>query len=151
MTLTIVCDHPRLLLGMKKVGFGKGRWNGFGGKVEAGESIEVAAKREVLEEAGIKVFDIKKMGMIEFEFQKNSELLEVHIFKSENFLGEPRETEEMSPRWFFVDEIPFTEMWPDDRYWFPYFLRGKKFIGKFSFGDNDMILDYSLLESNTLI
>ena len=44
-TLAFVLDSRRILLGMKKRGFGAGRWNGFGGKVDPGESIEGAAKR----------------------------------------------------------------------------------------------------------
>ena len=42
-----------ILLGMKKRGFGTGKWNGFGGKVEAGESNEQAALRELKEESSI--------------------------------------------------------------------------------------------------
>ena len=37
----------------------------------------------------------------------------------------------MRPRWFYIDEIPFTEMWPSDTCWLPLFLKGKKFKGKF--------------------
>ena len=37
-------------LGEKKVGFGAGKYNGFGGKVKKGEAIEVAATREIREE-----------------------------------------------------------------------------------------------------
>lgn len=44
-TLTFVTEAHRVLLGMKKRGFGAGRWNGFGGKVDPDESIEAAAKR----------------------------------------------------------------------------------------------------------
>lgn len=44
-TLAFVLDAGKILLGMKKRGFGAGRWNGFGGKVHPGESIEAAAKR----------------------------------------------------------------------------------------------------------
>ena len=51
-TLCIIHQHPRVLLGMKKRGFGVGRWNGFGGKVQREETIEDAAKRELREEAG---------------------------------------------------------------------------------------------------
>ncbi|MEK7607017.1 MAG: DNA mismatch repair protein MutT, partial [Patescibacteria group bacterium] len=36
LTLCFIHQSPRILLGMKKRGFGAGRWNGFGGKVEAG-------------------------------------------------------------------------------------------------------------------
>ena len=42
-----------ICLAMKKRGFGKGRWNGVGGKVEAGETIEAAAMREAREEIGV--------------------------------------------------------------------------------------------------
>ncbi len=36
-----------MLLGEKKRGFGEGYFNGFGGKVEAGETVQQAAIREV--------------------------------------------------------------------------------------------------------
>lgn len=44
-TLVLVLQPQRVLLGMKKRGFGAGRWNGFGGKVQDGETIEDGAKR----------------------------------------------------------------------------------------------------------
>lgn len=45
LTLVMVVQPGKVLLGMKKRGFGAGRWNGFGGKVQSGESIEDAARR----------------------------------------------------------------------------------------------------------
>ena len=36
-----------MLLGQKKRGFGEGYYNGFGGKVEPGETVAQAAAREV--------------------------------------------------------------------------------------------------------
>mgnify|MGYP001082927151 CR=1 FL=1 len=35
----------RILLGMKKRGFGMNKWNGFGGKIEQGETLLEAAAR----------------------------------------------------------------------------------------------------------
>lgn len=150
LTLCIIHQHPKVLLGMKKRGFGEGRWNGFGGKVSEGETIEDAARREIQEEAGIKIKDIKKSGIIEFEFKGNPEILEVHIFKSEDFSGEPKESEEMKPQWFHADEIPFEKMWPDDIFWMPLFLSGKKFKGKFLFGESGAILEKELAEVERL-
>ena len=144
LTLCIVCKHTNVLLGMKKRGFGMGKWNGFGGKVELGESIEDAARREVFEEAGIKAANLEKMGRIEFEFIGDPQILEVHIFRISSFLGEPIESDEMKPRWFHVDEIPFDQMWSDDKHWFPLFLAGKKFKGKFLFEGQDKILEQKL-------
>lgn len=146
LTLCIIHQHPKVLLGMKKRGFGAGRWNGFGGKVSATETIEAAAKREIQEETGVEVRNLDKVGIIDFEFKGNPEILQVHIFKSDNFSGEPTESEEMKPQWFHIDEIPFKEMWPDDIYWMPLFLSGKKFKGKFLFGESDIILEQELEE-----
>jgi 8-oxo-dGTP diphosphatase/2-hydroxy-dATP diphosphatase len=149
-TLCIVHQHPKVLLGMKKRGFGAGRWNGFGGKVQSEETIEIAAKRELREEAGIEAEFLEKVGIIDFEFKGNPEILQVHIFKSTDFSGKPKESEEMKPQWWRIDEIPFKEMWPDDIHWMPLFLSGKKFKGKFLFGKSDVILEHELLEVNEI-
>lgn len=47
LTLVLVVQPGRVLLGMKKRGFGAGKWNGFGGKVQPGETIEDAARRYI--------------------------------------------------------------------------------------------------------
>lgn len=146
LTLCIVYQYPKILLGYKKRGFGKGRWNGFGGKVKNGENIKEAIKRELHEETGIITDDVELMGILEFEFKNKSEILEVHIFRSTKFSGEPKESEEMKPAWFHIDKIPFNQMWPDDIYWMPLFLYGKKFKGKFWFEGMDKIIDKKLFE-----
>ncbi|MFH0846144.1 MAG: 8-oxo-dGTP diphosphatase [Patescibacteria group bacterium] len=147
LTLCLIQKNDKILLGMKKRGFGEGRWNGFGGKVEENESIEEATKREFLEESGITVNNLEKMGIMEFIFHTNlEEILEVHIFKSEDFSGELIESEEMKPQWFHIKEIPFNDMWPDDEHWIPLFLENKKFKGKFLFGEGDSILEKTLEE-----
>lgn len=151
LTLCIIHKHPRVLLGMKKRGFGVGRWNGFGGKVEEGETIEEATIREIKEEAGIQIEGrLEKIGILDFEFQGNPEILEVHIFRANKFSGEPVESDEMKPQWFHIDKIPYKEMWPDDIYWIPLFLKKKKFTGRFLFGKGDSILEQSLEEIELL-
>ncbi len=150
LTLVLVCQEDNVLLGLKKRGFGVGRWNGFGGKVEAGETIEQAAKRELLEESGIIGQEFIPYGRIEFEFEDTHELLEVHIFRCENFSGEPQETEEMVPRWYKQTEIPYDQMWPDDIYWMPMFFDKRKFKGNFVFKDHSTILREVLYESSEL-
>lgn len=54
------CPYTHVLLGLKKRGFGTGKWNGFGGKVEANENIRQAAVREMKEEAGIESVDRRR-------------------------------------------------------------------------------------------
>jgi 8-oxo-dGTP diphosphatase / 2-hydroxy-dATP diphosphatase len=144
LTLCLIAKDGRILLGMKKRGFGEGRWNGFGGKVEAGESIVEGARRELLEESTIRAGEVEELGIINFDYLDTNKFLEVHIFSVKEYDGEPEETEEMRPQWFYLDEIPFDNMWPDDAYWFPLFLRGKNFRGKFLFEDNNKIIDREL-------
>ncbi|NXX85097.1 8ODP triphosphatase, partial [Urocolius indicus] len=145
-TLVLVVQPPRVLLGMKKRGFGAGLWNGFGGKVQPGESIEEAARRELLEESGLTVDTLQKMGQITFEFVGNPELMDVHIFRADDFHGEPTESDEMRPQWFQLDEVPFHHMWPDDTYWFPLLLQKKLFRGYFKFEGQNTILEHTLKE-----
>lgn len=151
LTLCIVHQGNRVLLGMKKRGFGMGRWNGFGGKVEKGETIEETMRRETFEEAGIDVSEAEKVGILEFEFQGNPEILETHIFRAEKFVGEPTEGEEMKPQWFGIDKIPFKSMWAADMHWIPLFLEGKKFQGKVLFGKGDVVLEYNLEEKESVL
>lgn len=150
-TLCIVCEKDKVLLGMKKRGFGEGRWNGFGGKIQKGESIEEAMKRELKEEAGIIPRSFEKKALFEFHFKDNLEYLEVHVFYISSFEGKPQETEEMKPQWFSQKELPFDQMWADDMYWLPLFLEGKTLRGRFFFQDQDTLLDYALKEVDSLI
>ncbi len=147
-TLCIVHQHPRILLGMKKRGFGAGKWNGFGGKLLEGETPEQAAKRELQEEAGIIVSDLERMGVIDFIWPDGEGDQEVHIFKAGNYASKIRESEEMLPLWFHVDEIPFESMWPDDKYWLPLFLEGKKFSGQCFFDESGVKIKKIFIEEN---
>ncbi|XP_071796795.1 oxidized purine nucleoside triphosphate hydrolase-like [Asterias amurensis] len=144
LTLVMIREDARILLGMKKRGFGVNRWNGFGGKVEHGESIAEGAKREVEEECGLILTEFEEVGRLDFEFVGEPQILEVHVFRGDKYEGEPRETEEMRPQWFPHDGIPYKDMWPDDKLWIPWLLKGKKFKGYFKFEGHDNILDLQL-------
>lgn len=130
----------RILLGMKKRGFGQGKWNGFGGKPERGENLERAVARELLEESDIRVRKIRKVAELTFLFphvpvEKRWDNL-MHVFLSEEWEGEPEEGEEMRPEWFSFSEIPFGRMWKDDKHWLPLVLKGKKLRARFVFAED---------------
>ena len=148
LTLLIVVDpsQERVLLGKKKRGFGEGYFNGFGGKVEEGETIEQAARRELLEEAGIKAVDCVKVGLLHFHFDDKPVPWEVTVFSCRDYLGKPVETEEMEPQWFSYKSIPYEMMWADDRLWYPLFLAGKRFEGTFNFENTHDLVSHTLRE-----
>ena len=73
MKLTTLCfclREDQVLLGMKKRGFGEGKWNGYGGKVRKNEMPRTALVREIKEESGLSIFEetLEKVGLIRFSF-----------------------------------------------------------------------------------
>lgn len=141
-TLIIVENDNQILLAKKQRKVGEGLWNGYGGQIEDGETVEEAAKRELFEESSLKVGTILERGVVKFINPKTN--IVVYIFSAITN-NEPIETEEMkNPTWFSKDNIPFDEMLPADRIWIPYFLKGKFFIGIFKYDHGWDLVDYSL-------
>ena len=151
-TLVFIHKEDQVLLGLKKRGFGVNKWNGFGGKVEPNETVIDAAARELKEECCLRVRagDLKNIAHLEFTFEGQPMLMDVRVFSTNIFEGIPKETEEMKPKWFKHDGIPFEEMWLDDKIWFPYMLQGKKFFGTFHYEGFDKILDYKIEEQESM-
>lgn len=147
-TLCLVRANSQILLGYKKRGFGANRWNGFGGKLGEGETVLEAAHRELVEECGIVGKNFREAGLMRFHIAHEKLEIEVHLFEVSDFEGEPVETEEMRPQWFYENELPFDQMWPDDRFWFPYFLERRKFNAEFFFKDTNQLIDYKITEAN---
>jgi 8-oxo-dGTP pyrophosphatase MutT (NUDIX family) len=146
-TLIFLVKGGNVLLGMKKRGFGVGKWNGYGGKLKYGESIEEAAIRELWEECCINAKKIKKMGELTFMFPLKPEFNQtVHVFVSSEFDGTPTETDEMKPEWFEARNLPFTEMWQDDPHWLPKVLSGERVRGSFIFGSDNEKLESARVE-----
>lgn len=153
MQLTTLCFLVRgneICLAMKKRGFGVGKWNGVGGKVQADESIESAALRELKEEICVEVNSVhlENHGHIKFHFKDESVWdNHMHIFLIRQWSGQPRETDEMRPQWYDVNQLPFDRMWVDDPHWLPRVINGKKITGEFHFIDKgDIIEKYEVKE-----
>ncbi len=86
--------------------------------------------RELKEESNVKAIEFKERAVIKFFFQGTDFEVEMHVFEVTKYKGEPIETEEMRPRWFLKNKIPYDKMWPADRKWMPLFFEGKNFKGK---------------------
>ncbi len=146
-TLLFLLKENQILLAMKKRGFGQGRWNGAGGKPNPDENIFDTAIRETQEEINIIPKDISQVATLNFYFQNKPEWdQQVLVFITHNWKGEPIESEEMKPQWFDLDKIPYDSMWPDDIFWLPQVLSGKKIQAKFTFGENDVVLNQKVNE-----
>lgn len=140
-------EIDEILLAIKKRGFGLSKYNGVGGKVEMNENINIAAIREIKEEIGVNVnvHDLKDIGLLEFYYEDKEEWnQEVNIFLVENWEGEISESDEMLPKWFAIDQIPYDLMWKDDSIWLPIVLKGSKVNGYFKFNKDGEIYDFNL-------
>jgi len=141
-TLCLLIKQNEILLAMKKRGFGAGRWNGTGGKFdsEKDKTILDAAVRETKEEIGVDIVNSEKFGLFHFRFPHKPEWdQDVHLFLAKEWQGEPKESEEMTPRWFLFNEIPYDKMWDDDKIWLPRVLKGEKMEIDFVFKEGDII------------
>lgn len=148
LTLLFLVRENQVLLAMKKRGFGAGRWNGVGGKVEENETVKEALVRECQEEIFVTPLHFEKVADITFD-EKHFGVRDIHhaeVFIGTKWQGEPKESDEMAPQWFEQDNIPYGEMWPDDIYWLAKILAGKKVVGTFHLDDKDEVRDYHLHE-----
>ncbi|KAJ7151014.1 NUDIX hydrolase domain-like protein, partial [Mycena filopes] len=114
-TNVFLVQGPKILLGYKKRGLGIHKYNGFGGKVEAGESTVDAALRELQEEAGI-IAPLAHAGTLLFVVP-GEKWAHIDIFRAEEFTGAITESDEMRPEWFNTSELPFDSMWETDKFW----------------------------------
>ena len=80
-----------------------GLWEFPGGKVEVGESIENALKREFLEELDVETFDWKPLISIPWRYPKVAVRLNVYL--TESFKGEPVGNEGQEVVWKSINEL----------------------------------------------
>lgn len=146
MTLCLLRKGNDLLMGLKKLRLGKGFYNGFGGKVEPGETLEEGLIREVKEESGLDLIEFEKRGVM--AFQLDEYINEVHIFEGLSWDGEPMETDEMTPVWLHIDDLPYEKMWISDKMWHPYFFKKEFFDGWLIFDKNHQVSEYEIRKIN---
>lgn len=137
-TLLLLRKENEILLAMKKRGFGVGKYNGIGGKLEENETPEMAMLRETEEEINVIPKAYEKMGTVEVVSINAGNIRDCifHLYIASEWENTPSESEEMCPTWFLIDKIPYDQMFPDDQYWLPLVLDGKKIKAFFEFDEN---------------
>ena len=147
-TLLHIIKDGKILLAEKKRGFGVGLFNGVGGKLEPGETVEQAMIRETQEEINVTPINYKKVAVINFDmFHKGEPTLEeMHVYIANDFIGTPDETEEMKPQWFDMDKSPYEKMFAADRIWMREVFNNKKLTGNVKFDKDFNLLEYNFNE-----
>lgn len=135
-SLCVITDGDRILLLKKATGIGEGKWYPTGGKVKPGEMPKAGVAREVFEETGLHVTNLRHHGEVTCYFGYGTNpMWVVQIFSTCDFKGSLEESGEGALRWFPINKIPYDEMWEDDRHWLPLLLEGKRFKGEFFYDE----------------
>jgi 8-oxo-dGTP diphosphatase len=147
VSLCLLLREGEVLLALKRRGFGVGKWTGVGGKPEPGEAIEATAVRETEEEIGVTPLDLRRVATLDFFFPHVADEAwdqQVCDYIVHAWRGDPVETEEVAPRWFAHDALPFPAMWSDAPYWLPPLLHGEPVDGQFIFDETQQVLQHVL-------
>ena len=141
-TLMFVRMDGMVLLIRKLKGMGAGLINAPGGRVEPGETPAQGAIREAKEELHVTPVGAAEAGELNFQFTDGYSL-RCHVFTATAYDGVPTETDEAIPLWTDEREMPYSQMWADDRIWYPLVLQGRRFRGRFLF-DGGILLGCEL-------
>ncbi len=107
-----------------------GKWNGLGGKFEAGESPEDCVSREVEEESGLLIQDPKLHGLVMFPAFKGQDWC-VFVFTAAEFDGELIDSPEGQLEWIEDSKLLALNLWPSDLIFLPWLEQEKFFSAKF--------------------
>jgi 8-oxo-dGTP diphosphatase len=114
-----------------------GKWNGLGGKFEAGESPEECVIREVREESGLEIRAPRLRGLLTFPGFKGNDWY-VFVFIATEFRGELIDSPEGALRWVPDGELAALPLWPSDRVFFPWLEGERLFSAKFIYEGDEM-------------
>ena len=149
MKLATLCylknnDQTLMLYRNKKPGdIHKGKWNGLGGKVEAGETPEQCAIREIQEESGLTVIDLKFNGVITFPMFDGVDDWYVFIFTINESHGFLIDSPEGELAWIPDEKLLELNLWDGDRIFLPWLKQDKFFSAKFVYVAKKLI-DWSV-------
>lgn len=117
----------------------EGKWNGLGGKLEAGESPEECVVREIREEAGLKIRLPLLKGVLTFPDFARGEDWYVFVFTASDFSGRLIDSPEGELKWIPDRELLKLNLWEGDRVFLPLLKRRGHFSGKFHYRGGRLI------------
>ena len=125
---------------VKEGDISKGKWIGIGGKCEKDEEPKDCATRETLEETGINLNILNKVGEVEFINTVYEDEL-IHIYVSDDFekVTEPV-SYEGELEWISEDEIMDLNLWEGDRLFMPKVIEGGEFFKMRLLYDRDKLI-----------
>ena len=151
MILSTLCyiekDDKYLMLHRtkKKKDINKNKWLGIGGKFEEGESPEECIIREVKEETGLILKNYQLRCIVTY-VSTTWETEYMHVFTSNDFMGDIIECNEGDLQWIDKKEVTKLNTWEGDKIFVEKLQKDSKFFTvKFEY-DGEKLIRYDLKE-----
>jgi len=80
------------------------KYNGIGGHIERDEDVHTAARREVREETGLEVDDLRLVGLINIDGDQPTGIM-LFVFTAQSRSGDPIPSEEGTLAWIARDQL----------------------------------------------
>src|SRR5512143_3868259 len=97
-------DRVLLLRGAPTKRIWANKYNGIGGHIERDEDVYSAALREVREETGLEVADLRLVGLINIDGDQPAGIM-LFVFTAESRSGNPSPSEEGTLEWIHRDQL----------------------------------------------
>lgn len=107
-------QYLMLLRNRKKNDVNKNKWIGVGGKLEEGEGPLDCVRREVLEETGLTMGQVRFRAVITFR-QDGQETEYMYLFTSDDFSGTLQDCVEGELHWVRKEQVTTLNLWEGDR------------------------------------
>lgn len=148
MAICHVIKNGTTLLIKAEEGLNKDKWNAPSDELATGERPDKAAMRSVFQQTGLYVSKVFNHGTIRLFLNGKVEYdYKMHVYSTKLFSGDLKPNIQGEPRWFGANELPFYEMWADDKYWVNLVLEGKKFDADFFLDEkNENVVKYQIRE-----
>jgi 8-oxo-dGTP diphosphatase len=130
-----------------------GLYNGIGGHIERGETIQESALREIREETGLSdVKDLKLRGIITIDADDPSMGILLFVMTAVSPTREVRSSQEGTPEWFEKNTLPTDKLVEDLPILLPHVLampdEAPPFFGHYHYDDQDKLI-ITLLEAQS--
>jgi 8-oxo-dGTP diphosphatase len=127
-----------------------GKWNGLGGKLDAGETPEECVMREVEEESGLLIQNPQLKGILTFPKFSKDEDWYAFIFVADKFKGELIDSNEGVLKWIDDEQLLNLDLWEGDRIFIPWLDMPGFFSGKFVY-DSGRLIEHDMVHYESVL